>query len=962
MNQPTYDDFIMEKGPNETKGPSAVGETSTVTDKKNETRFRSVLPHEPLPIDNSDSGNNRRGYVHLQGAFEPKRKAAAAAAAVDNDDDSKASYWKSSRSKTSLEDALLLALRDEHKRLGLPFSAVSVSLMDPNNLTRLRLEYNGPYEALLIQHSFRTNKISPQELLSTFVSNKKQTKGETVPVFGGRACQATMITTNPLPKDPSTYWPRSNPPKFRRLLHDRGNDEEERSLARFLYITGLIDNKDNKNNINSTNIPTWWNQPYSVLRSLRNVFGEDVEIFLPKPHKRQQQIIQSCHIGFRSPNDAQQGVYKFQGKVVKWEYDDNDNDNKFQSGQLFLDYATITQKSKAKQKGEYEKRKGEASRPECTSDTSRVEVPGLTVVEDFLTEEEEQVLLAVLTGPQAPWAPQQTNKSQTGAVKRLVQHYGYVFDYKTADVLRRDQAITSLEADCPPLPKEDTSATTKHFVREGRGWEVLAKIVEKTRKHEFDRNNNSSSNDSNERKEPDEQNETTKMTRNYPDLNQMTVNHYKPGEGIGSHVDTKSAFGDGLISISLNSGIVMEFTKVSTKPQDEVASKKLVYLPRRSLVLMSGPSRYEWEHQIVTRRTDTHNGVVLPRGLRISLTLRTALSLDGNPLPKYESNQFPPVWGVRQAKSTSSSSNSSSENKTLVTPSTERDHVHAVYDAIATQWHHTRGKRGVLWPSATQFVQNLFEGSLVADVGCGDGKYFPAILEAGSYVIGTDISLPLLETSFETSNNDIVPESRRVSPHRQALQKRPAVAVADCMSVPLRTDSCDAAICIAVMHHLSTIERRIRCLEELARIVKPGGRIHVQAWAMEQASNSKRRFAATDVFVPFNAQPKYLDKVNEHGSNRTNQERDSNVSSPVDSKEEASSKSVAELYSEAYEKADFDERKGLVVFQRYCHMYREGEMDDLVRQVFGVTLVESGYESGNHYVIFEVVAAADNKK
>ena len=57
----------------------------------------------------------------------------------------------------------------------------------------------------------------------------------------------------------------------------------------------------------------------------------------------------------------------------------------------------------------------------------------------------------------------------------------------------------------------------------------------------------------------------------------------------------------------------------------------------------------------------------------------------------------------------------------------------------------------------------------------------------------------------------------------------------------------------------------------------------------------------------------------------------------------------------AYEKADFDERKGLVVFQRYCHMYREGEMDDLVRQVPGVRLVESGYESGNHFVIFEVV-------
>ncbi|OEU16646.1 S-adenosyl-L-methionine-dependent methyltransferase, partial [Fragilariopsis cylindrus CCMP1102] len=236
-------------------------------------------------------------------------------------------------------------------------------------------------------------------------------------------------------------------------------------------------------------------------------------------------------------------------------------------------------------------------------------------------------------------------------------------------------------------------------------------------------------------------------------------------------------------------------------------------------------------------------------------------------------------------------------------PNTERDHVHAVYDAIATQWHHTRGKRGVLWPSASLFVKDLPEGSIVADCGCGDGKYFPAVWEAGSYVIGTDISLPLLKTALL---ND------------KSLQKRPAVAVADCMSIPFRNNSCDAAICIAVMHHLSTIDRRIRCIEELARIVKINGKIMIQAWAM--GCHSRRRFAAPDVFVPFNAQPKYLDK------------------------------SAAEIYSDAYDNADFDEQKGLVVFQRYCHMYREGELEDIVSQIPSVKLIDGGFETGNYFV------------
>jgi hypothetical protein len=68
--------------------------------------------------------------------------------------------------------------------------------------------------------------------------------------------------------------------------------------------------------------------------------------------------------------------------------------------------------------------------------TADVVVPGLVLVPDFISEKEEEVLLAVLTGPQAPWAPSQSTPSMSGNVKRRVQHYGYVFDYETANVLR----------------------------------------------------------------------------------------------------------------------------------------------------------------------------------------------------------------------------------------------------------------------------------------------------------------------------------------------------------------------------------------------------------------------------------------------------------------------------------------------------------------------------------------------
>ena len=60
------------------------------------------------------------------------------------------------------------------------------------------------------------------------------------------------------------------------------------------------------------------------------------------------------------------------------------------------------------------------------------------------------------------------------------------------------------------------------------------------------------------------------------------------------------------------------------------------------------------------------------------------------------------------------------------------------------------------------------------------------------------------------------------------------VTVADCLNLPYRTNSFDAVICIAVIHHLSSRSRRLQAVQELVRVVGGGGRILVYVWAMEQ--------------------------------------------------------------------------------------------------------------------------------
>ena len=62
--------------------------------------------------------------------------------------------------------------------------------------------------------------------------------------------------------------------------------------------------------------------------------------------------------------------------------------------------------------------------------------------------------------------------------------------------------------------------------------------------------------------------------------------------------------------------------------------------------------------------------------------------------------------------------------------------------------------------------------------------------------------------------------------------------VCDTMRVPYRSAAFDAAISIAVIHHLSTEEHRLRALRELLRIVRVGGHVLVYVWALEQTENT----------------------------------------------------------------------------------------------------------------------------
>ena len=97
---------------------------------------------------------------------------------------------------------------------------------------------------------------------------------------------------------------------------------------------------------------------------------------------------------------------------------------------------------------------------------------------------------------------------------------------------------------------------------------------------------------------------------------QLIINEYEPGQGISHHMDKTNFFKDGIVSLSLSSDCTMEFKNRTTK---EI---KLVRLERRSVVILTGESRYSWTHAIPARKTDKINGKSVPRTRRVSMTFR----------------------------------------------------------------------------------------------------------------------------------------------------------------------------------------------------------------------------------------------------------------------------------------------------------------------------------------------------
>ncbi len=156
----------------------------------------------------------------------------------------------------------------------------------------------------------------------------------------------------------------------------------------------------------------------------------------------------------------------------------------------------------------------------------------------------------------------------------------------------------------------------------------------------------------------------------------------------------------------------------------------------------------------------------------------------------------------------------------------ENINVKTIYENIANNFS---DKRGTNWNWIDSFINNIPYNSCILDIGCGNGRN----MKYPNYnFYGVDNCSKFIEMAKVVSNN---------------------VYLSDMTDLPFEDNYFDAIISIASFHHLSTIERRIKCLEEIHRVLKPGGKILLSIWSINQSHNKKlnNQFNFGDNIVPF---------------------------------------------------------------------------------------------------------------
>ena len=204
---------------------------------------------------------------------------------------------------------------------------------------------------------------------------------------------------------------------------------------------------------------------------------------------------------------------------------------------------------------------------------------------------------------------------------------------------------------------------------------------------------------------------------------------------------------------------------------------------------------------------------------------------------------------------------------------TEKRYVHSTYQII---YKHFDNSRAYLWKSVKEFLDIIPPNSIILEVGSGNGKNL--IRRKDCVNIAIDLCSEFC-TITQYKNIDSV--------------------IANNLMLPIKSNSIDYLLSIAVIHHLSSYSRRMECLKELVRVLCPKGKLLIQVWAFEQSDKSRNKFTQQENLVEF----------------------------------KSPDKTIKEL--------------------RYYYVFRKNELEEMIMNIDDIKLISSYWECGNWVVILE---------
>ncbi len=138
------------------------------------------------------------------------------------------------------------------------------------------------------------------------------------------------------------------------------------------------------------------------------------------------------------------------------------------------------------------------------------------------------------------------------------------------------------------------------------------------------------------------------------------------------------------------------------------------------------------------------------------------------------------------------------------------------YNQIANEFSDTRNYS---WEEFKYLKPYLFENAEIVDLGCGNGRLIEFL---NSYYLGQ----PYRYIGIDNSEGLL----------RNAQKKFPKQVFlpGDQLDIPLAENQADLIFNIAAFHHIPSKQLREEALEQMHKVLKPGGKIIITVWMLFQ--------------------------------------------------------------------------------------------------------------------------------